>query len=183
MRGNRRHADGPDLRATRHLAAGVCLGTKISVLGAIRRAKGGAIHRPQGESLPRMALGILRAPRACRLIEEAFRGSLPRRCLACVTALLLMTRFVANGNARSSVASTSGLDWCRNNACAMTSHTTCSAGNLRRRILAVPLALSACSIHISSRCSASRSRPGTGRTSVVARSWLDAIGPKVNRVR
>jgi hypothetical protein len=57
-----------------------------------------------------MSLGILSAPGTPVWLNNNASGSLPRRCLACVTALLLMFGVAAQGKARSSVASTSGID-------------------------------------------------------------------------
>jgi hypothetical protein len=69
------------------------------------------------------------------------------RWRACATALLLTNGAASLGNARSRLSSTSLIDQCRYIASAMTSHTTCSAGRRRRRMLAVPVASTARSIH------------------------------------
>jgi len=110
-------------------------------------AKGGAIHGPRKSRFQAYRSASLAHQVLAVWLNESFIGAAPKRCPACVTALLQKAGFSGEGSAESSVASTSGIDWCRYSTRAITSHTTCSAGSRRRRILAVTVALSACSIH------------------------------------
>jgi len=75
-------------------------------------------------------------------------GSSPGLARAWATVLRATgSRFPLRGSARSSLSTTSEIGRSRISAMPRTNQTTCSAGNRRRRTVAVPVAKSASSIH------------------------------------
>lgn len=78
MRGKGGDAYRPDLWIAGDLAAGIDLRAEVgAVVGAVRRPEGGAIHGPQGESLPCVTLGVLVAPGACGPVKQLRQGRGP----------------------------------------------------------------------------------------------------------
>ena len=82
--------------------------------------------------------------------------------------LLEGTELEVPGNVRPRCVTTSSIDRSRNRAIPSTSQTACSAGNLRRRIDAVPVAARASSIHDISSEAWNRAMPWGPSCSVAA---------------
>src|SRR5262245_57320375 len=86
-----------------------------------------------------------------------------------MAAPLTVPRPARVGRTRSRWRTTSRIERSRSNAIPMTSHTTYSAGSLRRRIVAVPVACNACAIHSASSVSLKSSKLGARSPAPTAR--------------
>ena len=119
----------------------------IAVLNRIVGTQGRAVH---GKHLqPFEQIGSLSCATQC-LAERSnshCKGSDPTRWRACAAALLLTNGVCASGIAKPRSSSTSPIDLCRYSANATISHTTCSAGRRRCRILTESVLCTACSTH------------------------------------
>src|SRR5262245_12294400 len=86
-----------------------------------------------------------------------------------MAAPLTVPRPVRVGRTRSRWRTTSRIERSRSNAIPITSHTTYSAGSLRRRIVAVPVASYACAIHAASSVPLKSSKLGARSPAPTAR--------------
>ena len=125
----------------------------LAILDAVGNPQRRSVDGVQRQPLPPMRVGAAMCPLLDGRRNSHSIGSAPSRARACTSALDATVRLPSGaGSAISSCRATAVIGSSRMTAIPSTSHTVRSAGIRRRRIVAVPVASNASSIHAGSRC-------------------------------